>query len=123
MKKYLLVVFLFVTTSLFCQVNPEVRYIKLFDDSVRVVFDSTKIKSDFMNVARAKYFSSVENVFAEIETRGQAALDDIGKEKLWFVPKSLADSIQTILDKHNLIVRWRHSAEGYKKYEYLEEYK
>jgi hypothetical protein len=41
-----------------------------------------------------------------IEKSGQAFLDSLGVTKQWLVPKSLADQVEAILKKHNLVVRF-----------------
>ncbi len=116
MKTYLFVIVVLMSSFLCAQVNPEVVGIKLFDDTVKVVYDTTKIPAEM----KERYFNSLHKMFSRIETGGQAFLDDFAKYKMWLVPKSLADQVDVILAKHGLVVRWKHDEAGYKRYEYLE---
>jgi hypothetical protein len=105
MKKFLFIFILFFTSSIFSQLNQDttVTWIPFFEDSIKT--------QPFLSENPYKYIFSMSYVLQNIEKRGQDYLDELGRVKMWFVPKSLSDQVEAICIKHNLVVKWKR--EGY----------
>ena len=106
MKKYLLILSLLFVSISFSQTK------KIYSDTVWVRFfeDSVKVYPN-LSINPEKYMFTMETVLSNIERQGQGYLDLLGKDKVWFVPKSLSEQIEVILKKHNLVIKWKR--EGY----------
>lgn len=101
MKNYLIIFILFFTSIAFSQIDNDstIVWIPFFEDSVKI--------QPFLSENPDKYIFTMTFVLGNIEKEGQNYLNYLGKERIWFVPKSLSDQVEAILKKHNLVVKWK----------------
>jgi len=104
MKKFIILFTILFTSINFAQTT--------YPDTVRIPFFESYVEV-YPNESPnpVKYMFTMDVVLSSIEKDGQAYLDLLGKQQLWLVPKSLSVQVETILNKHGLIVKYKR--EGY----------
>lgn len=105
MKKYIFIFFLLLTSFVHPQMNNDSNsvWISFFEDSIKV--------QPYLSINPEKYIFTMTFILNNIEKEGQSYLDWLGKERMWFVPKSLSEQVEAICNKHKLVVRYKR--EGY----------